>query len=183
MQKKSSVLFILLIVIASPVTGQHLKELSDVELKQFKQNSFNIDLLGLQLVNATGNDATLGHSRHWAAYQGYDQVAESDFFARAGYDELAKKAQRSRRNKFIAIGLGGLGVVAGSFMIASGKDAHDPGRMKSSVRPYVLGGLMITAGSGTIGFSVMGMQRRSVSYRIAHDVATEYNNKLLREIH
>lgn len=126
---------------------------------------------------------TLGYSRHWTAYQGYNSISESNFFELADQSTLARQARRAKSNKFIALGLGSLSVIAGTVLLASGNGFHESGGLNFSMGPKILGGFLIATGGGTLGFAAVRMQHRKAPYWVAQEVAREYNEQLIQEIY
>ena len=169
--------FLLLLLLASPVLGQTTDLFSS---KVYKQNSLSVDLSGLQVSTDSGNDLQLACTICWSPYKGYERLTEAEFFRVAGFDQLAQQAQRHRRNKFIAMGIGGLSIIAGAVLVSNNisLDGTDTPRPGSSF----VGVLLIGGGGATVGYSAMKLRTRSVPYAIAQDVAFEYNSQLQAEL-
>ena len=182
MDTRCTTTLILLLLIASPAVGQTTEQLSPSQLQHYNENSFRIELPGIQVVSTSGEAMTLGYSRAWRAYRGYNSVSEPDFFELVEQRTLARQAKRARRNKYFAIGLGGLSVIAGTVLMASGNGFNEDGGLRFSMGPKILGVSLIAAGGGTIGFAALRMQHRRAPYWVAEEVAREYNAKLLQEM-
>ena len=183
MKTKLTTAFILLLITAAPTLGQTTEQLSPAQRQLYKQNSFRVELPGVRVVSDSGEDLSLGYSRHWTVYRGYNNVSEADFFALAGHRDLAQQAKRSRQKKFVVIGLGSLSVIAGSVLVASGNGFKEEGGLHFSMGSKLLGGLMITVGGGAISFAGLGMRHRRAPYWIAEEVAQTYNAQLLEEMY
>ena len=177
MHAQTTTILLLLFILALPTYGQH----TDLSAsKVYKQNSLSVDLSGLQVENAFGNDLKLACTTCWNPYQGYERLKESEFFEIAGYEQLAQQAQRSRRNKFIGIGIGGLSMIAGGVLLAD--NFSNAGFEGPNVGATLAGVLLLGGGGATVGFSAVKLHTRSVPYEIARDVAIDYNSQLLEEL-
>lgn len=169
------------LLITLPAVAQNTDVFSSQFTQTYKQNSLTVSLSGVQLANDAGNTLEVGCSTCWTPYKGYERVSESSFFKIAGYDHLAEQAERSRRNKFIAMGLGGLSMIAGSVLLSNSFSNSGIGN-NPQVGQIFAGVFLLGGGGATIGFSAVGLQSRSVPYELARDVASGYNNQLLQEI-
>ena len=180
MYAKFTVLLLALLCIHSSSWGQTQDVFSLQKTQVYKQNSLSIDLSGLQVTNEYGETLQMSCSTCWTPYQGYERLSEAVFFRIAGHDQLAEQARRSKRNKLIAIGLGGLSMIAGGALVTNAFSSARDGTPR--VGSNFLGVALIGGGGATIGFSAVKMQSRSVPYEIARDVAVEYNNQLAHEL-
>ena len=164
-----------------PAAGQSLESLSAGQQALLKNQSLTVELPGLQLMTESGEEVSLGYSRHWIPYRGYERISERQFFQMTGNMELAQKVQRARKNKLLMLGLGGLSFIAGTALMISGsrKASQFNG---SQMGPMMAGGLLVAVGGGTMGFTAARMQLQETPYWIARDVASAYNDQLVQEM-
>jgi hypothetical protein len=132
-----------------------------------------VDLLGVAVRSGSQRDFAIGDARHWVAYQGYDQLSERNFFALTGHDELAARSGKRKRRKMTRLILGGVGAVAGGFLV--GTAFGDTGFDRPNMAPVLAGGLLTSAGLATIGFTAATWNRRTVPYWMASEIATGHN--------
>lgn len=166
----------------TPALAQDTDGLPQDVQQAFTQASLRVELPGLQVVNNYGETVTLGDSRHWTAYRGYARLSESDFFALADQGALAQSAKRSKRTRQLAIGLGGLSVITGALLFGSGGGFDSAGNLDMSMRPQIIGGMMMAAGGLSLGYGIVSMHQRSVPYWMAQEVADDYNDQLLSNL-
>ncbi|MEM6648073.1 MAG: hypothetical protein AAF730_17655 [Bacteroidota bacterium] len=177
----TTTLFLFMLVPVPAAAQDHTLLPPDVQ-QAFNQTSLHIELPGLQAVDSYGGTVTLGDSRHWTAYRGYTRLSESDFFALANQDALAQSAKRTKRTRHLAIGLGGLSVITGALLFGSSGGFDSAGNLDTSMRPQIIGGLLMGAGGVSIGLGAIGLTQRSVPYWMAQEVADEYNDELARDL-
>ena len=171
---------ILLCLVATPAFGQSTTPLPVQQTQEYKQNSLSVDLSGLQVATTSGEALEVGCTRCWTPYMGYEKLSEADFFEISGERGLAYQAKRSRRNTFLAIGLGGLSMIAGTILLSRNipnQDFEQP-----QIGSHFVGVLLIGGGGATVGYSAVKLRARSVSYSIAQDVAQQYNHQLVEEL-
>ena len=166
---------LLLVASASAQTEEYYDTLQSSE---FKQQQLRVDLPGLQIASSTGEVIDVSCANCWDPYQGYERLSEAVFFERAGQAELAQRAKRSRKKKFITLGIGGVSLIGGGALMAHSvsQNQNQPG---SSVGEAMIGSLLLGAGSFMVGYTVMTLNRRSVSYNLAREIALDYNDQLL----
>ncbi|MEM7255920.1 MAG: hypothetical protein AAF404_00875 [Pseudomonadota bacterium] len=182
MRTRLSLPFLVFFIFIGPVYGQHLQPLSEKQETQFRQQSLTVELPGLQVLNEFGEEVSVGYSQRWIPYQGYKRISEIQFFQLTGNDVLARQAQRSRRNKLITLGLGGLSVIAGTALLVSNNNFPSEGDNGFHMRSKLAGGLMMALGASTVSFSAMRLYQQKAPYWIAQDVAASYNDQLLEDL-
>lgn len=175
-------LFVALVffLFALPAVGQSAEPLSTLQSQEYKQKSLAVDLSGLQVSDSSGDVLEIGCTICWVPYRGYERLSERSFFEIAGQDRLAREVQRSRRNKYIAMGLGGLSMIAGAVLLSNNFPKREFENPK--VGQVFLGGLLIGGGGAAVSFSALKLRARSIPYTIAQDVAFQYNNQLQEEL-
>ncbi|MEM1094843.1 MAG: hypothetical protein AAGJ10_09595 [Bacteroidota bacterium] len=174
--------FILFAIVLAPAHAQVSASLPPDVQQAFDQTSLHIELPGLQAVSSYGDTVTFGDSHHWTAYRGYTRLSESDFFALANQDALAQSAKRTKRARYLAIGLGGLSFISGALLFGSGGGFDSAGNLNTSMRPQIIGGLLMGAGSVSVGLGAIGLTQRSVPYWMAQEVADDYNDQLIQAL-
>ncbi len=181
MTLRSITTLLVLVFLSMPAAGQSLESLSAGQQALLKNQSLTVELPGLQLMTESGEEVSLGYSRHWIPYRGYERISERQFFQMTGNMELAQKVQRARKNKLLMLGLGGLSFIAGTALMISGsrKASQFNG---SQMGPMMAGGLLVAVGGGTMGFTAARMQLQETPYWIARDVASAYNDQLVQEM-
>ncbi len=167
---------LLLLVFATSSFAQQTPQLTDTQLEELAQQRFTIEMPGLQILTDSGDEVLLGYSRHWVPYRGYERISEARFFELTGNSELAAQAKRSHRNKMLLMGLGGLSVITGAVLLARDNSTSDG--FGFNVGPKITGGLLLTLGGGTMGFTAVSMRQRKAPYWIAEDIAQSYNASL-----
>ncbi len=183
MYSKYTTLLVLCVFFVAPVFSQTTTPLSPDQDARFLEQRILLELPGVNVVDASGELLQVGYTRHWKAYQGYTPLSETDFFELVNQSALADEAKRKRRVRLMALGLGGLGIVAGATMFATHSSSGLPsdGGLPSMGVP-IAGGLLMTAGLATAGFAALSMRQRHVPYWMAEEVADTYNAQLWEEL-
>ena len=196
MKRATAILLLVCMSVNLAFAADSIESLSPEQFRAYISNSLSIETASHTTVSGGSYDfgrpggyissyATGDTVTEWYPYLGSNQINRSDFFALAGYDDLARqeyKIEQARKNMSIAkwsiFGIGSAAALIGAIMWSMGLDNYDDA-MAETGAIIMLAGLASYIPALVLEFTP---PESDIAISFAVGIANQYNRQLLDSI-